>query len=291
MSTFQPLPASAAETIASYSLLPPNGASVEIGQARHRIRLVNAWHIAPGRRVLEIGCGQGNCTAVLAEAVGSSGHVDAVDPGSPDYGAPFTLAQAQAHINESVVGGRVKWHNADPVDFLKGSDDKWDAVVFAHCIWYFEGPELLSEMLNLLKGRVNEVCVAEYAFAASKKEAEAHVLAARARVRLESYNKTSDANIRNVLSPRDITTMAKATGWALAGEDTVVPDEDLLDGHWEAGTVKSSAFLTEIDAHVDDEVVRKELRAARDEVVRSMEALGGKRVWTMDVWVGRFVSS
>lgn len=31
-------------------------------------------------------CGQGDCTIVLADAVGEGGHVDAVDPGSPDYG-------------------------------------------------------------------------------------------------------------------------------------------------------------------------------------------------------------
>lgn len=51
--------------------------------------------ITPGSHVLELGCGQGTATTVLAEAVGSAGHVDAVDPGAPDYGAPFTLAEAQ----------------------------------------------------------------------------------------------------------------------------------------------------------------------------------------------------
>lgn len=55
-------------------------------QAKQRIRLVKRWNIKPGERILEIGCGQGDCTAVLATAVGATGHVVAIDPGPPDYG-------------------------------------------------------------------------------------------------------------------------------------------------------------------------------------------------------------
>jgi predicted methyltransferase len=58
-------------------------------QMEHRLDLVSFWQIAPGSKVLEIGCGQGDCTIVLADAVGESGHVDAVDPGAPDYGMLF----------------------------------------------------------------------------------------------------------------------------------------------------------------------------------------------------------
>lgn len=59
-------------------------------QMDHRLDLVSFWGITPGSRVLEIGCGQGDCTIVLADAVGESGHVDAVDPGAPDYGMLFS---------------------------------------------------------------------------------------------------------------------------------------------------------------------------------------------------------
>jgi len=55
-------------------------------QMEHRVQLVSFWGIEPGSRVLEIGCGQGDTTVVLADAVGENGHVDAVDPGAPDYG-------------------------------------------------------------------------------------------------------------------------------------------------------------------------------------------------------------
>jgi predicted methyltransferase len=59
-------------------------------QMDHRLDLISFWGISPGSRVLEIGCGQGDCTVVLADAVGESGHVDAVDPGAPDYGRLFS---------------------------------------------------------------------------------------------------------------------------------------------------------------------------------------------------------
>ena len=57
----------------------------------HRVELVSFWDVKPGSRVLELGCGQGDCTVVIADAVGENGHVDAVDPGAPDYGEPRPL--------------------------------------------------------------------------------------------------------------------------------------------------------------------------------------------------------
>ena len=36
--------------------------------------------------MLEIGCGQGDTTVALADAVGEEGSVVALDPGRPDYG-------------------------------------------------------------------------------------------------------------------------------------------------------------------------------------------------------------
>ena len=56
-------------------------------QMQHRLAIVSFWAIAPGSRVLEPGCGQGDTTIALAHAVGPSGHIDAVDP------APQTTAR------------------------------------------------------------------------------------------------------------------------------------------------------------------------------------------------------
>lgn len=60
---------------------------VTVPQIEERIQLVKAWDIRPGEHVLELGCGQGDCTVVLAVAVGDAGSVTAVDPADLDYGA------------------------------------------------------------------------------------------------------------------------------------------------------------------------------------------------------------
>ena len=64
----------------------PEHLNVVRPQIEQRAQLVKTWDIQPGERVLEIGCGQGDCTLVLAAAVGDEGSVTAVDPASLDYG-------------------------------------------------------------------------------------------------------------------------------------------------------------------------------------------------------------
>lgn len=81
-------PSSKAQALGQCFLQNPNGSSARsvAWQIEHRLQLVSFWDIKPGSRVLEVGCGQGDCTIVLADRVGETGHVDAVDPGAPDYG-------------------------------------------------------------------------------------------------------------------------------------------------------------------------------------------------------------
>ncbi|KAI0127668.1 putative SAM-dependent methyltransferase [Xylariales sp. AK1849] len=280
---------SEAPTIPSYSLQAPHYPDIEIAQAEHRIGLVNLWRISPGSRVLELGCGQGNATAVLAHALGPRGHVDAVDPGALDYGAPFTLAQAQDHISASVVGGRVAWHQATPEAFLSSTNEQWDVAVLAHCVWYFASPRVLRSIMGALKGRVGRVCIAEYALYATETAAVPHVLATIARGQLEAYKVDSTQNIRSPLSPRAIREIAKETGWIVREESTMVPEVGLLDGGWEVGTVKSSGFGKEIEQTPLDEGVRVVIEAARDALIAAIDGLkDGERVRTMDVWVATF---
>lgn len=76
-------------TIARLSLHDPARFGIQHAQTRHRLALVKHWNILPGSKILEIGCGQGDCTTVLANAVGERGTVVAVDPAELDYGAHF----------------------------------------------------------------------------------------------------------------------------------------------------------------------------------------------------------
>jgi len=299
------LPLTDAPLLASFSPQPPSGVHIEIAQAEHRIRLINAFHLDPGSRILEIGPGQGTCTTVLAHAVGEAGHVDAVDPAPPDYGAPFTLAQAQAFVSASAVGGRIAWHRGTPEEFLassagargnsRGADGgrwhDWDVAVLVHSAWYFRSPATLGHILAALRGRVRHVCLAEYALRATLQSAVPHVFAALARGTVECHKAQTSENIQTPLSPAGIKEIAAAAGWALDRETDVVPEAGLSDGKWETGTVVREAFLRDVDG-VEDERVRALLRSARDATISAADAVGGwKNVQTMDVWVAVFAEA
>ncbi|KAK7961194.1 hypothetical protein PG988_012408, partial [Apiospora saccharicola] len=286
-----------------------------IAQAEHRIELVRRWGdavIAPGSRVLEIGCGQGNATAVLAEAVGEGGSVDAVDPAPPDYGSPYTLAQAQSHLSANpVVGGRITWHRATPESFLQqtlADGQIWDVAVLAHCIWYFASPAVLAAILSALHGRARRLCIAEYALQATEPAAVPHVDGDVGGSKPEGQ---SEGNIRSPMGPAAIVGVAREAGWiqqpplpanndgessssnssSSSGGNIVVPRAGLLDGSWEAGFVVSEDFAQEIEEHVTDDRVKAVLRSAQEATVAAVRGLGEKGikgVKTMDVWVSVF---
>ena len=79
-------------------LKPEHTHTVIVPQMEQRVEFIRYWNIQPGERVLEIGCGQGDATVVLATAVGDHGHVTALDPASLDYGQLFS-SQATSRCN------------------------------------------------------------------------------------------------------------------------------------------------------------------------------------------------
>ena len=81
-----------ATSIARLSLHEPTHFSVQYSQTLHRLELLRRWNIPTGSKVLELGCGQGDCTTVLAHAVGEQGRVVAIDPAESDYGASLSLS-------------------------------------------------------------------------------------------------------------------------------------------------------------------------------------------------------
>jgi predicted methyltransferase len=72
--------------LARLSLYDPSHFHVQLSQTKHRLDLLERWNIPKGSRVLELGCGQGDCTTVLADAVGEEGKVVALDPADLEYG-------------------------------------------------------------------------------------------------------------------------------------------------------------------------------------------------------------
>ena len=78
-----------AATIARLSLHDPTDFGIQHTQTLHRLELLQHWNVSTGSKVLELGCGQGDCTTVLANAVGEQGAVVAVDPAELTYGMFF----------------------------------------------------------------------------------------------------------------------------------------------------------------------------------------------------------
>lgn len=78
-------------------------------QIEQRAQLVKTWDIKPGERILEIGCGQGDCTLVLAAAAGDAGSVTAIDPASLDYGMHAMLRPIASLLSEFRQDLRLRW--------------------------------------------------------------------------------------------------------------------------------------------------------------------------------------
>ena len=138
-----------AEQLANLMSLDETLFKTQVAQTEFRMRIAESWQIKPGMKLLEIGCGQGDMTLVLANAVGDAGHITAVDIAPPSYGAPMTLKQATSKIKASPLGARIdfafNFNALDPAKTFKA--DQFDAIVLANSSWYFES---LDEFTRLL---------------------------------------------------------------------------------------------------------------------------------------------
>ncbi|KAL0955843.1 hypothetical protein HGRIS_002045 [Hohenbuehelia grisea] len=295
MATDKPTVTTDIDAIASACVHDPKYLASQRAQIVHRVELAEHWGIFPGARVLELGCGQGDCTAVLATLVGPEGHVTAVDPGALDYGAPVTLGQAQSHLSNAPFGSRITWVQADPVTFIETSaaeqKPKYDFAILAHCLWYFSTPETVSRTFAALRGVASKICVAEWGLSTARAGPSAvpHLLTVLAVAALECRKASSLANVRTVLAPAPITALAEKSGLHLQSETTVAPGEGLQDGYWEAMMLLMPSWQKDVDEHVKDQRERAVVLALRDAAKASIDALGDlKSVRSMDVWSAVF---
>lgn len=208
-------------------------------QTEHRLKLVQFWKIEEGSRVLEIGCGQGDTTAVLAHFVGETGHVHGIDIASPNYGAPITLAQAAEHLKKSKFGNRISFDFetdvlSDEVDF---KENEFDYIVFSQCSWYFKSSETFLETLKKIRKWGKKLCFAEWDVRINHSSQLAHYMAVIIQAQYECFKENSHSNVRTLFSANEIKTIAESASWEILKE-TSIYSSDMHDGKWETDMVR-----------------------------------------------------
>lgn len=223
-----------AEQIASLMAVSAQSSAIQIAQTQYRLQLMERWPISPGARVLEIGCGQGDMTAVLAHAVGDGGHVTAVDLADPEYGAPVSVGEAAKHLLATPLGQRIDVHfNYDVLDpaniFAPGT---FDYVVLAHCSWYFASLEQLGQVLRRIRPWAKQLCYAEWDMQPQTLDQVGHLLAILIQGQIEAFTIESDANIRSPFSRARLQALLQETGWRVSAE-SLMDTAQLQDADWE----------------------------------------------------------
>lgn len=215
-----------ASIMAAYQLSPEE----QVRQTRFRRQLVEWWGIQPGQRILEIGCGQGDMTAVLADAVGPAGYVLAVDSADESYGSPVSLGDSAAVLKNSELGSAIEFRFACQDLEAIGAD--FDAVVMANCSWYFSGSQELAGTLFQAKGLAPKLLFSEWELYPRQLSQFGHFLAVQYARLSGAHYVSAELNIRNAMSSDQIKALANAVGWRIVGEH-VFDNPDLADGEWE----------------------------------------------------------
>lgn len=299
--------------ISSYLHMPATRAAVVVPQFLHRQNICDAWEIPAGIHMLDIGCGQGESSLVLADVVGPHGYVTAVDPAPADYGSPYTLGESQRHILCSPLAPRINFISSDPVSYLRSSsrltkhadgnctsdlDESavplFDGVSFCHSIWYFSSESKIRETFSAIAAaRVPRIYLAEWTGEKNTDSQLAHYLAALAQALLHSSgaSKTSpqvfEQNVRSAVLHGKLLQIAESEGWRVARKGILSPPEGMMDGHWEAQFVASKEFkrmMTEDQLSPD---VMEELELLIEKTRQATAAVEGsesKRVACMDVF-------
>lgn len=133
-------------------------------QLRHRMALVELWGPSPGDRVLEVGCGHGDTTVALAQAVGLGGEVVAIDRAAASYGGPTTLSDAHTGIKSSHLGQRIDFRLSTDLlsPDLAFQYGAFDLVVFSHCSWYMSPAAELQKSFERVRPWARRLGYAEW---------------------------------------------------------------------------------------------------------------------------------
>ncbi|NED77248.1 methyltransferase domain-containing protein [Streptomyces sp. SID9944] len=269
------LPARAA-ALAAGMAAAEHSPGVQLTQTRHRAALVAGWGIAPGSTVLELGCGQGDMTAVLAEAVGPRGRVTAVDVADPSYGAPVTLGESTARLTAGPLGPRIDFRlGTDVLDpSLDFAEDAFDHVVLAYCSWYFASLGQVRDTLARVRPWARRLWFTEWDLTPTSGDQLAHLLAVLVQGQFEAAGSRGDGNVRTPFSRARLLRLLAEAGWTVDGGGPV-DTEGLQDGDWEVAACLRLAATPDRLSALPDPV--RQLVLSQTDTLRSIAAPRGNR--------------
>jgi ubiquinone/menaquinone biosynthesis C-methylase UbiE len=232
------------DTIVECMAISNGDSSIQKVQTEHRLKLAKFWDIKEGDHVLEIGCGQGDTTAVLAYLVGEKGFVQGIDIASPDYGSPVSLGRAAEKLSKSKLGNQIKINFE--VDVLSPTinfpDKSFDIIVLSHCSWYFKTFEQLYDVLKKVKKWGKKLCFAEWDARINSSEQLPHFLAVLIQAQYECFKENSLSNVRTLFTANDLKDLAERAGWSIIKEQSILSNT-LQDGEWEVANTLNNFQL------------------------------------------------
>ncbi|MGE8203842.1 class I SAM-dependent methyltransferase [Heyndrickxia sp. NPDC080065] len=252
-------------------------------QTEHRLKLAECWGISEGSKVLEIGCGQGDTTAVLAHLVGKKGLVHGIDIASPDYGSPITLGDSIDYLKKSSLGMQIK------VEFEKDilspdvnfPGNKYDSVVLSHSSWYLKSFEELQGILTKLKNWGKKLCFAEWDTRVTSAEQLPHFLSVLIQAQYECFKNNSLANVRTLFTPDDIKKAVENARWNMVLERSI-NSPNLHDGKWE---VEQTLASYEAELETVENMPVKLQKLIRSEITLLQSAIEKNTIKPMPTFV------
>ena len=138
------------EMAASFDDAPDHGLRDPIIREAWTI-LLNTWLLSPQAAILDVGCGTGSLSVLLAEL----GHiVTGIDL------SPAMISRAE--MKAAAAGQQITFHVMD-AGLPELAPQQFDAIVCRHLLWALpEFPRVLRRWLNLLKGSGRLVLIEGY---------------------------------------------------------------------------------------------------------------------------------
>ncbi|WP_342572858.1 class I SAM-dependent methyltransferase [Paenibacillus sp. FSL R5-0749] len=250
-----------------------DNAAIQSIQTEHRMKLGHFWGIQKGNRVLEIGCGQGDTTAVLAHLVGEHGYVHGVDIAPEDYGTPLTVGEAAAKLRRSPLGDRIRMDYEFDIlsDQVKFAENEFDVIVLSHCSWYLKSFDELARILSKVRTWGHQLCFAEWDARVTDVSQLSHWLSVLIQSQVECYKENSFSNVRTLFTPEDIQELVTASGWMMK-EEISIHSSELQDGRWETEMTLTEAPEELKRLPIPDKV--KTLLLSELKLLRTHHALG-----------------